>query len=87
MPERKPVRENDSSDAGKMSEQETVWREFAGILLKGATQGKIIREQTSRTKIKGHKIAASKNDPQYIVESDKSGKRAAHKPQELRRKG
>ncbi len=52
----------------------------------GETQGKVVRKQTSPTMIKRHKVAASKDDPQYIVESDKSGKRAAHKPEELRKR-
>lgn len=50
----------------------------------GETHGKVVRKQTSRTKIKGHEVAASKDDPQYIVESDKSGARAAHKPEALK---
>ncbi len=53
----------------------------------GATQGRVIQEQTSPTHIKGHNVKASKENPQYIVESNKSGKRAAHKPGELRRNG
>jgi hypothetical protein len=52
----------------------------------GRTEGHVLREQTSETHIKGHKVAASKEHPQYIVESDKSGKRAAHKPEELRKR-
>ena len=52
----------------------------------GETYGKVVRKQTSPTKIKGHEVAASKENPQYIVESDKSGKRAAHKPEELRKR-
>lgn len=51
----------------------------------GETKGKVVRKQTSRTSIKGHTVAASTDDPQYIVESEKSGKRAAHKPDELRK--
>jgi heme-binding NEAT domain protein len=38
----------------------------------GATQGRVIREQTSPTQIKGHNVKASKENPQYVVESDKS---------------
>jgi Hypervirulence associated proteins TUDOR domain len=49
----------------------------------GKTTGKVIREQTTPTNIKGHAVKASKADPQYIVESEKSGKRAAHKPEQL----
>ena len=52
----------------------------------GETHGKVVWKQTSRTRIKGHKVAASPNDPQYIVRSDKSGKQAAHRPEELRKK-
>ncbi|MBY3598717.1 MULTISPECIES: hypervirulence associated TUDOR domain-containing protein [Rhizobium] len=51
----------------------------------GKTEGRVIRKQASRTKIKGHIVKASAENPQYIVESDKSGKRAAHKPEELRK--
>ncbi|WP_037501309.1 DUF2945 domain-containing protein [Sphingomonas jaspsi] len=49
----------------------------------GHSVGKVVRKVTSTTHIKGHKVAATKGDPQYIVESDKSGKRAAHKPAAL----
>ncbi|WP_011581747.1 MULTISPECIES: DUF2945 domain-containing protein [Chelativorans] len=52
----------------------------------GETHGKVVKKQTSETYIKSHKVAASKDDPQYIVQSDKSGKKAAHKPTELRKK-
>jgi hypothetical protein len=51
----------------------------------GETTGKVIKKQTTPTKIKSHKVAASKKSPQFIVESEKSGKRAAHKPTELRK--
>lgn len=52
----------------------------------GKTHGKVVRKQTSRTHIKGHKVAASKDNPEYIVRSDKSGKEAAHKPGELKKR-
>ncbi|MCQ4632964.1 DUF2945 domain-containing protein [Shinella sp. CPCC 100929] len=51
----------------------------------GETEGKVVRKQTSETKIKGHTVKATKDDPQFIVESDKSGKRAAHKPEALKK--
>jgi plastocyanin len=50
----------------------------------GTAHGEVVREQTSPTRIKGHKVAASKDSPQLIVETDE-GKRAAHKPEALRR--
>lgn len=49
----------------------------------GKTEGTVVRKQTSPTQIKGHKVAASKDNPQFIVKSSKSGKEAAHKPGEL----
>jgi hypothetical protein len=50
----------------------------------GEAHGKVVREQMSETHIKGHKVAASEEHPQLIVETD-AGKRAAHKPEALRR--
>jgi hypothetical protein len=35
---------------------------------------------------KGPRVKAAAAEPQYIVESDKSGKRAAHGPDELRKR-
>jgi hypothetical protein len=52
----------------------------------GKTHGRVEKKQTSKTHIKGHKVAASKDNPQFIVRSEKSGKKAAHKPEELRKK-
>ncbi|WP_426130894.1 DUF2945 domain-containing protein [Pararhizobium sp. PWRC1-1] len=52
----------------------------------GNTEGKIVKKQTSDTKIKGHTVKATKSNPQMIVESTKSGKQAAHKPEALKRK-
>jgi hypothetical protein len=48
----------------------------------GEARGKVVKKQTEPTKIKGHKVAASKDNPQFIVETD-DGKRAAHKPSAL----
>ncbi|CAN5447356.1 DUF2945 domain-containing protein [soil metagenome] len=49
----------------------------------GKTTGTGKKKLTSSTKIKGHKVAASKDDPEFLVESDKSGNKAAHKPAAL----
>jgi len=51
----------------------------------GKTHGTVEKKQTTPTKIKTHKVAASKDNPEYIVKSDKSGKTAAHKPDELKK--
>jgi hypothetical protein len=51
----------------------------------GPSTGKVVKKQTNPTQIKGHKVAASKDNPEYIVKSDKSGKLAAHKPDALKK--
>ena len=52
----------------------------------GKAEGKVVKKLTSRTRIKGHQVAASSDDPQYLVESEKSGGRAAHKPEALKKR-
>lgn len=52
----------------------------------GKTSGTVKKKLTSPTKIKEHKVAASKENPEYLVESDKSGKQAAHKAESLKKK-
>jgi hypothetical protein len=32
----------------------------------GKTHGKVVKKQTSETRIKGHKVAASKDNPEFI---------------------
>ena len=48
----------------------------------GEAHGKVVKKQTSETKIKSHTVKASKDNPQFIVETGE-GKRAAHKPAAL----
>jgi hypothetical protein len=50
----------------------------------GEAHGKVVKKITSPARIKGHKIAASPDNPEFIVETHE-GKRAAHKPGALRR--
>jgi hypothetical protein len=49
----------------------------------GKTRGTVKKKLTSNTEIGGQKINASEDDPRYLVESEKSGKEAAHKPESL----
>ncbi|MBD2042073.1 DUF2945 domain-containing protein [Microcoleus sp. FACHB-672] len=49
----------------------------------GKTTGQVKKKLTSPTDIKGHHVAASKENPEYLVESEKTGKEAAHKPDAL----
>ncbi|ESQ80610.1 DUF2945 domain-containing protein [Asticcacaulis sp. YBE204] len=52
----------------------------------GETHGMVKKKLTAPTDIKSHHVAASKDDPQYLVESAKTGAKAAHKPDALTRK-
>ena len=49
----------------------------------GKTRGKIVRKLTEPMEIKDHHVAASSENPEYLVKSEKTGKRAAHKPSAL----
>jgi hypothetical protein len=52
----------------------------------GKTEGVIEEKITKPTDFKGHHFDASKDDPEYRVKSDKSGKDAIHKPESLKKK-
>ncbi len=51
----------------------------------GETHGTVEKKVTGTTKIKGHTAKATKAEPQFVVKSDKSGKEAVHKPEELKK--
>lgn len=48
----------------------------------GEAHGKVVRKITTPMRIKTHKVAASQDNPEYIVETE-DGKRAAHKAEAL----
>ena len=50
----------------------------------GTAHGTVEKKQASDTTIKGHKVKASSDDPQYIVKTD-DGATAAHKPGALKK--
>ena len=57
----------------------------------GKTEGEVKEKVTGEKRIgnkgqKGTKVKGSENDPRYVVESEKSGKEAAHKPEALDKK-
>jgi len=52
----------------------------------GKAEGKVEKKLTDDTKIKTQQIRASEDDPRYLVKSEKSGGKAAHKPGALRKK-
>jgi hypothetical protein len=52
----------------------------------GTVEGTVEKTLTSPVKIKGHRVAASSENPEVLVKSDKTGAEAAHKPGSLRKK-
>ncbi|NED79847.1 DUF2945 domain-containing protein [Streptomyces sp. SID11233] len=49
--------------------------------------GKVKKKITERGEVAGRTVDASQDEPQYEVESGKSGRTAVHKPQSLRKRG
>jgi hypothetical protein len=46
----------------------------------GTAEGTVEKKITSDTEAAGRTVRASKDDPQYLVRSEKSGGEAVHKP-------
>ena len=53
----------------------------------GRTQGSVVERRTSDFQFAGQHFTASADEPAYIVESERSGDRAAHKGSALRKVG
>ncbi|HEY1428755.1 MAG TPA: DUF2945 domain-containing protein [Candidatus Tumulicola sp.] len=51
----------------------------------GTVTGVVKKRITKPTEIKSHKVAASPENPEYLVESEKTGAVAAHKASALKR--
>ncbi len=67
--------------ASKLKQGDTVkWNTS-----QGETKGKVEKKLTSPRKIKGHEVKASKENPEYLVKSAKTGQKAAHKPSALKK--
>jgi Hypervirulence associated proteins TUDOR domain len=49
----------------------------------GKTRGTVKKMLTERSEVGGQTVAASEEDPRYLVQSEKSGKEAAHRPDAL----
>ena len=46
-------------------------------------EGTVEKKLTSRTEAAGRTVAASEDEPQFLVKSDKTGREAVHKPESL----
>ncbi|MGI4787978.1 MAG: DUF2945 domain-containing protein [Janthinobacterium lividum] len=51
----------------------------------GKTEGRVEKKLTAPMDIKKHHVADSEDNPEYLVETDKSHKEAAHKPGDLKK--
>lgn len=51
----------------------------------GRTRGKVVERKTADFTFAGQQFTASKDSPSFIVESEKSGDRAAHRGSALRK--
>jgi hypothetical protein len=51
----------------------------------GTVAGEVKKKLTRPTKIKGHQVAASPENPEFVVGSEKTGAEAAHKPESLKK--
>jgi hypothetical protein len=51
----------------------------------GETHGTIVEKKTKDFTFDGQKFTASSDEPAYVIESDKSGKQAAHKESALKK--
>ena len=52
---------------------------------RGKAVGVVKRKLTKRTEVGGQVVAASKDDPRYLVETEESRKQAAKRPSVLKR--
>ncbi len=67
--------------ADKLKKGDTVEWETS----QGTTKGTIKKKLTAPIDIKSHHVAASKDNPEYLVETVESKKEAAHKPESLKK--
>jgi hypothetical protein len=52
---------------------------------RGMAVGRIRRKLTARTTVGGQVVAASRDDPRYLVETDRTGRQVAKLPGALKR--
>ena len=66
-----------ADEAALKKGQKVSWKSHGGT-----ARGKVVARLTASRTIKGHKVAASTDNPEYLVETE-DGKKAAHKPAAL----
>ena len=68
-----------------MTQEFKAGDKVTGESSQGTVHGTVKKKLTSHTTIKGHEVAASPENPEYLVVSDKTGAEAAHKPSALKK--
>ncbi|MDA0632125.1 DUF2945 domain-containing protein [Nonomuraea sp. MCN248] len=68
----------------KRKEEPSVGDEVTWKSHGSTAHGKVEKKLTRRQREAGRTVAASPDDPQYVVRSEKSGKKAVHRPSALR---
>lgn len=49
----------------------------------GRTRGRVVERKTKNFQLAGQRFTASEDDPKFVVKSDKTGAKAAHKASAL----
>ena len=68
-----------------MSTSVTVGDRVSWNTSQGETRGRVIQRKSNDFIFDGQQFRASVDEPAFIVESDKTGSRAAHRPEALHR--
>jgi hypothetical protein len=74
------------SDSSKATKPPAKGSQVSWNTPQGETHGKIVEHRTSAFTFDGQKFNASDDEPYVIVESDKSGAKAAHKASSVRKR-
>ncbi|TPW78318.1 DUF2945 domain-containing protein [Schumannella sp. 10F1B-5-1] len=67
-----------------MADQITVGTRVSWATSQGRTRGRVVERKTADFQFDGQKFTASRDEPAFIVESEKTNARAAHKGSALR---
>ena len=70
--------QNDNHERTFKAGDEVTWNSSQGTV-----HGTVEKKLTEPMDIKSHHVAASQDNPEYLVKSSKTGAQAAHKPEEL----
>ena len=74
------------SDTSKSSKPPAKGSHVTWNTSQGQTHGKVVEHRTSAFTFDGQKFNANDDEPYVIVESDKTGAKAAHKASSVRKR-